>query len=555
MALRFSSDVKSRNALASPPPPGATFASFVLFSSLAALLAMTYAGGEWWSLGGGFGFSSDAAWTRAVFARNLASGHQLSFTPGTPVPGVAAPAWVGLLAAGGSAAGFLLAAKVLGVLCLILTAFLVWRITLDLLGDWRFAFLAGMLVAASPRLMAGALAGTEGPLAGLAIAAVVYWQGIGWEGMRRQRVVAGVAAGVAALSRPELVLVLPLMVLDRWLVAIWHSQPGRRLVHAFTRSLPEPIIGGLVLAPYLLYNWRAGGPLWQQPELPLRPEPGLEWVLAAVQALWASNPLVLAAAALGLPAAALAAARRGARHPSFLVLLTPLLFLSAPGFIWREGNPGNAGYAATYLAPLVIVLGAAGLFLLYRALGQGAARSRRPALRVGFGMGIALVVFGLAALAWFTHTAAWFEHGFLVKKVSELNGFIGRWAADHTAPDASIASREIGAIGFFSRRRMVDLGGTLDRKGLNYLRRPGAFDSKVLAFLQEEKPSYLAIRPLEVPDLSQRIDLLASAVTCVVQNPLTGGVITWTLYETAWPPPSVRVARDRATQHQGGPRH
>lgn len=140
MQSQAPSNIRLRNALASPPPLGATPASFVLFGSLAALLAMVYAGWEWWDLGGGFGFSSDLGWTRAVFARNVASGHGLSFNPGAPVAGAAAPAWVGPLALADYLLGYVLGAKLLGVACVVLTAFLVWRITLDLLGDWRFAF-------------------------------------------------------------------------------------------------------------------------------------------------------------------------------------------------------------------------------------------------------------------------------------------------------------------------------------------------------------------------------------------------------------------------------
>ncbi|UCC69224.1 MAG: hypothetical protein JSV79_04725, partial [Armatimonadota bacterium] len=103
--------------------------------------------------------------------------------------------------------------------------------------------------------------------------------------------------------------------------------------------------------------------------------------------------------------------------------------------------------------------------------------------------------------------------------------------------------REVGAIGFFSRKRMVDLGGTIAQKGLLYLSRPGAPDTNLLEFLEEEQPSHLAIRPGDFPDLSHREDLLIPAMTCVVTDPISGGMMTMMLYETPWPPPSVREAR------------
>jgi hypothetical protein len=136
-----------------PAPPGATLASFVLFATLVVLLAMVYAISEWWHLVGGFGFPSDAAWARAVFARNLASREGLCFNPGVPAAGAAGSSWIAALAFIGFFTGkFLTTAKLLGVLSVILMAYLAWHVTLALLGDWRFAFVAGLLVAASPRL-------------------------------------------------------------------------------------------------------------------------------------------------------------------------------------------------------------------------------------------------------------------------------------------------------------------------------------------------------------------------------------------------------------------
>ena len=547
MALIVPGNIRLRNALASPPPAGATLASVVLFSALSALLAMLYAGAEWYYAGGGFGFSSDLAWTRAVFARNLAAGSGLAFNPGAPTAGVAAPAWVGALAIGGFLTGSLFGAKLLGVICISLTAFLVWRVTLDLLGDWRFAFLASLLVAASPRLLAEALGGSEGALAALLLTAAIYWQAIGWAGTRKQRIAAVFAAALAALSRPELVLLLPLLALDRWLISLRQAERGRRLRQALSRSLPELIGAGLVLAPYLLYNWRAGGPLWQQPEVALRAQPPLRWAVTALSSLWASQPIVFCAALLGLPVAALAAARPTARHPSFLLVLAPLVVLLAPGLIWRFADSQNAVISAAALAPIISVLGTAGLFLLYRALGRVLLRGRKRISRLAYGAAIGLVVIALSTLTWFAHRQAWQRHGLAVRKVNDLQVYLGQWAAPHTAPDATIATRDVGAIAYFSRRKMLDLGGRVDQFGLSYLRRPGSPDTNLLAVLQQTHPSYVAIRPSDFPDLSQRVDLLTPTVTCGFRDPITGGVTTWVLYETPWPAPSARAARREAS--------
>jgi hypothetical protein len=527
-----------------PAPPGATLASFVLFATLVVLLAMVYAISEWWHLVGGFGFPSDAAWARAVFARNLASREGLCFNPGVPAAGAAGSSWIAALAFIGFFTGkFLTTAKLLGVLSVILMAYLAWHVTLALLGDWRFAFVAGLLVAASPRLTAEGLSGTEAAWAALMVMAALHWHALGWNGSVYERALGAVAVGLAALSRPELGLLLPLLVIDRGLTSLVREKPGERLRGGVLRSVPE--LGGAValVAPFVVYNAQSGGPLWQQPEMSLRLTGLWTWAGATLDGLWLDNPLLFLAALAGAPIALISSMRQGSRYPSFLILLIPLAVVVLPWVMWLQAGPSNGIYTAAYLTPIVAVLAACGLFPGHRGLGRlltrRPARGLRLVLSAAIGLGLALVFLILII----GHRYAWNEHGFRVRKVSDLQGCIGRWAADHVAADASIASREVGAIGFFSRRRMVDLGGTISGEGLEYLTRPGAPDTNLLAYLDAARPSHLAIRPSDFPDLSQRADLLTPVVTAVVQDPFTGGKTTMILYETPWPPLSVMEAR------------
>jgi len=525
-------------------PPGATAASFVLFGALAALFGMIYIGSEWWNLAGGLGFPSDAAWARAVFARNLASGEGLCFNRGAPVAGVAGFSWIALLAVIGFFSGkFLIVTKVLGILCSILTAYLVWHITLNLLGDWRFAFIAGLLVAVSHRLTVQSIGGTEGALGALAVTAAIHWQAVGWDGTNTQRAFASVAAGLAALSRPELLVLLPLLLADRWLISLAHDSTGERLRGGVLRSLPE--IGGAfaVVAPYLVFNHHVGGPLWQQPEMALRSAGAWSWAAATLNALWYDNPVVYIAALLGIPVAAVSALRRRSEHPSLLVILIPIAVVLSTTLFRRGAAVDNALLTAAHLTPLLSVLGAAGLFLLHRAVSQMLSRSKARSHRIALAALIAVGSVSAFVFPIFRHPDVWHDYGFQVKKVSDLQGFIGRWAADHLPADASIASREVGAIGFFSQKRMVDLGGTISQEGIEYLSRPGSPDSHLLDYIQKTRPSHLAIRPGDFPDLAMRPDLLTPAVTCVVTDPISGGVTTMALYETPWPPLSVIDAR------------
>ncbi|MFB3882214.1 MAG: hypothetical protein ACE149_13185 [Armatimonadota bacterium] len=529
-----------------PPPRGATLASFALFTTLSAFLALLYAGSEWWHLAGGFGFPTDTAWVRAVIARNLATGGGISFNPGVPAAGAAGSSWIVALALGGLAAGnYVVVAKVLGVIAVVLAACLAWAVALNLLGDWRFAFVAGLAVVASPLMVSQGLGGTEAAWAALWLIGTIHWQASGWEGGNRARTLASVALGLACLSRPELIVLFPLALADRWVMVARRDPPGKRL-SGIARSLPELAGAAAVIAPFVVYNLRSGGPWWQQPSLALRQPPIYAWALEAVRSLFLENPALAVAALVGVPVAALFALRDRSRHPSLLLVLTTLTVIVAPQLIWRQASPDSAVFTATYLTPMIAVLGSAGMFLVYRW-------AQRPgALDPGRGRGIlvpATIAIGCVAvfgyLAW-THPVAWRQHGFQVKKVSDLQGYIGRWAAEHLAADASVASREVGAIAFYSRRRMVDLGGTTSRDALPYMGRPGSPDTNLLAYLEKSRPSHLAIRPSDFPSLAQRGDLLTPVVTCFVKDPITGGETTMALYETPWPPLSVVEAKRQA---------
>ena len=185
----------------------------------------------------------------------------------------------------------------------------------------------------------------------------------------------------------------------------------------------------------------------------------------------------------------------------------------------------------------------AGLFLIY-LLAQGLLlRVRNRVTRFTFAFGVGIVLVAVFATIGAAHSVAWQEHGKQVKKVGNLQAAAGRWASRHLASDASIACREVGAIGFFSQRRVIDLGGTLSTEGLSALQQPGSPDANLLAYLQKVQPSHLALRPGDFPDVAQRADLLTPAVTCADTDRETGGVTTLVLYETIWPSPSVRASQ------------
>jgi hypothetical protein len=57
-----------------------------------------------------------------------------------------------------------------------------------------------------------------------------------------------------------------------------------------------------------------------------------------------------------------------------------------------------------------------------------------------------------------------------VAHVRHLHETVGRWLAVNTAPTDTIACFDVGAIKYYSGRRVVDLGGLVDPRAHRYMR-------------------------------------------------------------------------------------
>jgi len=67
-----------------------------------------------------------------------------------------------------------------------------------------------------------------------------------------------------------------------------------------------------------------------------------------------------------------------------------------------------------------------------------------------------------------------------------VNIVIGEWLRDHTAPEAVVAVPDIGAIGYISRREILDLNGLVTPELIPYKR-----NKEVNRFLEENPPDFI----------------------------------------------------------------
>lgn len=440
------------------------------------------------------GYTTDDTWIHLRYARHLVERGEISFNPGEPTYGATSPLWIfglALLLEVGLAPA--MAAWLLGAVCA-LGVVLVADAILSRFSypeSWKTIVLA--VIAADPWFLRWGFSGMETPLATLSLL-VLLWplvsgRDLGWgvtrEPLWRRYLGWGVAAGMAGLVRPEFLLLAPAALpILLWFEYYRASAVGG--VQARHRARPvAPTVaaacGWLATAgPWLLYARLTFGR-------------ALPDTAAAKSGSFLGDPLALAAGLWQAAKPLLSVAGIYVVVPMALVVLVLSRRRDAepdPGSGPGE-TPGAAsefaawsvwgpvafvgvtvtwtllmlgGYAARqvwvisrYVSPLVPA-GVLALSLLVEWLLHGPGLSRE-ARRAGHLVAIAGVVAGLGVNAWILGAQVVPHARAFPRGVHDCYGGMGRWLAANAGPGDTVAALDIGAVGYFGERRVLDLMG------------------------------------------------------------------------------------------------
>ena len=479
----------------------------------AVLLALGWFWITEWRIIGTLGLSSfplDDSWIHLQFARNLAEGRGFAYNPGVPVAGSTAPLWTLLLAAVFALFGsHPFWAKPIGIALTLATALLCRRLAWILTGNRGLALVAGLVTGIAGPIVWGALSGMEVSLAALLVTAAVVCHVTGRD------VATGVLLGLAALARPEAVLLVPLA---------WMGRPM-----TWRRTALFGGVAAACLGPWVLFNLAtAGTPLPATASAKI--EGGLVGFLLGtresvattflhrpwwfgvdwIRWLWSVDVFLPLLMLLGLAVLW----RRGGRTAALVaavLLLHPIgMALLAP---YRE--PGfQEGRYSIHLLPLGIATAVAGLDALRRW--------RR--LRA-----VAMALFLVAAVAAVGPAAS--RYAWAVQNIDAMQVRLGQWVAAHTPPEARLALNDVGAITYLSRREVVDVMGLVTPAILPY-RREG--EAGVLRYLEGACPDYLIIFPAWFPTLSAMSDRFTPIHRVRLAHNTVAGADEMVVYETAW---------------------
>ena len=439
------------------------------------------------------GFPLDDAWIHQTYARNLALHGEWAFLPGQPSAGSTAPLWSALLAVG----HFLRLGPYLW------TFFLGWACLAGLAWQARSLFLA----LSAPAVKEPAAPASPARLAWgfwLAVFLVLEYHLV-WasaSGMETLLFAFLLLAGLAGLAQPQ----------PRWVRlglicggCVWVRPDGITLLGPALvvlalcgqdlrkrwRGLQGLAVGaGALVLLYALFNLNLSGawlpntffakqaeyaiyrelPLWkrimEQASLPLVGAgalllPGL--VIFLVQALRQKRWAALAVAAWLGGYLLLYALRLPVtyQHGRYVIPAMPVYFTC--------GMVGMAGWVQ-WNAPL----------LWKRSLGKAWV----------FALALVLAVFwGLGAQAYGRDVAV------IESEMVET----ARWVAQNTGPGDLVAAHDIGALGYFSQRNLLDLAGLVSPEVIPFLRD----EARLKTFLDERRAAYLVTFPGWYPRLVQ----------------------------------------------------
>ncbi|OQZ00046.1 MAG: hypothetical protein B6D41_00425 [Chloroflexi bacterium UTCFX4] len=415
---------------------------------------------------GEVGLPVDDAWIFQVFARNLAWRGEIAFNPGYPATGATSLLWLMLLAP----AYWLPLAPLLWTYALSLFFYIgVGWMVLELgrvyfVGEnkMRWALVAALLTLCEWHMLWAALAGMETlgfTFLSLLLVYLSMRRGAAWQ--------LGIVGGLLTFMRVEGILLFGLIWL--WNFRRFECRARAAMLVAF--ALP--------LAPLLWVNWSVGGSLlpvtWSSKILSVhQPQSGLNFLFEYAMMLLIGINLLWVPALLFL---------LYAPRAKKIFFSLPLLWVLALLLAYAVTFPvifNQLRYMMPTL-PWFILLGVAGtarLFQNNRAVGW---------LQLGTSalFGVALALFGMNVFAW------------NVQNINAQHILVGKWLRQNTPASARVAVADIGAMGYFSERYMLDLQGLATPEILPLLRA----GVPLAPFVCAQQTQYMALFPETYTDV------------------------------------------------------
>ena len=486
--------------LASYSPSSIHRIAIIIFTALS-LAGLLYASSRLH----GPGFPLDDAWIHQTYARNLAYFGQWAFIPGQPSAGSTSPLWSALLAI-----GYLLDLApyaftyFLGWLVLLGMSFLGMTLFRKIIPDrpiWALA--AGILLAFEWHLVWAAASGMETLLFSLLALATLTLlirlpiikggvggdsKGVTGRGRNWVFLTTGLLISLSVWLRPDgLTLLGPAVMVALLVHPNWQTR--LRAVGLITAGF------AILFLPYMLFNQAIAGAWWPNTFYAKQAEYDVLRQLPLSQRLLDQAILPLVGAGTLLLPGFVYISLHALKKRSWGLLAAALWFLGYLGmYALRLPVTYQHGRYVIPAMPVFFILGLAGLAIWLDLRSSHVTRrivSRTYAISLAL---VLLAFWGLGANAYAR------DVGVIETEMVS----VAHWVDANTEPHALVAAHDIGALGFFASRPLLDLAGLVSPEVIPFIRNEDALAD----YLESQGADYLVTFPSWYPQLTAQAELI-----------------------------------------------
>jgi hypothetical protein len=502
------------------------FRRYDLLFLMAALLAVVY----YVRMANG-GFPLDDSWIHQVYGRNLAQTGQWAFVPGVPSAASTSPLYTVLLSIGYKLnIPFRLWTYGLGVLALWVTGMVGARMAERVMAKQKYVgLLTGLSLILAWHLIWAAASGMETMLFGMWTLVLVWLaqreldersvkvRDVGLRGLSF-----GVLAALATLTRPEGLALAGLIGLVMLI-----TRPQKSWREFWIWGIGAGAGFALAIAPYLALNLQLTGGLLpdtaaakQAENAPLLSDSYPQRIWNMVQPITAGGQILLLP---GMIYFAIVTIRqiRANRRPLFYLL--PLLWAVGLILLYAARLPAyyQHGRYVIPALPSFIVTGVVGTFYLI-GLGKTTVAGRV--------LSRSLAIAAVLAFVYFAAIPGAGVYRQDVRIIDEEMVTAAQWIADNIAPEELLAVHDIGAVGYFAPRPILDLAGLVSPEIVPFIND----EASLWNWLYEQDAKYLMAFPDQIPgDDTDDIHLCPLYITGSTTSPGVGGP-NMAVYKLTW---------------------
>ena len=476
------------------------------------------------------GFPLDDSWIHQVYGRNLAETGMWAFVPGVPSAASTSPMYTVLLAIGYKLGiSFKLWTYALGIIALWVAGMLGGRMAERMLPNQKYMHLyGGLTVILTWHLVWAAASGMETMLFSMWTLALLYigWQELDERSQTTRDVVLrgasfGVAAALATITRPEGVVLAGLIGLVSLLV-----QPQKSFRIFMIWGIGAVVAFLIAISPYFALNLHLTGGLLpdtaaakQAENAPLLLDSYPTRIMSMLLPLVAGVQIFFVPGVIYFVIQQLRGFRQDKRT---LLLIVPVLWSVGLIALYAARLPAyyQHGRYVIPALPAFIVVGVAGTIQLI-LLGRKSVAGRVLTRSLAISLFLALAFFFFQGAGVYARD---------VKIIDEEMVASAHWIKENIPLDQTLAIHDIGAVGYFAPRPILDLAGLVSPEIIPFI----LDKDRLWQWLQQKEARYLMAFPDQIPSDDIHDSHLCPVFTTGGQAAIQAGGPNMTIYELTW---------------------